>query len=408
MKSQVKRFLNRNYVANYDRYAALVKPVFGLLKNGKNEKRVFVLAPADPGSLGDEAMLAVSVHQLAKHFDKVCVISGTTDWDRTIKQYNLPCQFMAIRLIYWAPLSWLQLYRYAAKLRPEQVCVIGADVIDGFYSPWFSLSRLSVLDLSEAYALSVKMLGFSFNSQPDERCADYLRTISTSKVQLYARDRVSHERMLARDIANTLTADIAFLLEPINCQSRIESISASFACLNICSVHVRLFGQSYIDKIKRFYTDLMQQHLDLEFLLISHDRRIVALDHSDWTLLKEFRDELSPELQSRAHLMSEDLLAAEAKWLCSQAKFCVVGRKHMGVGALGGETPTMFFGYQGKQAGLLASFNIDPKLALIDAEQSTEEWLQQFDNFYKELPQIKASIIDALPGVKKLSQKNFA
>ena len=385
----------------------MAKIFFSRLNGKPTENVVFLVAPTMPGSLGDEAMLVTSITQLLNNYNKVYLLCHGKDWSKSIEQYNLACDFLNVRFLYQAPLGWPRLYRYFKTYKPREICVIGADIMDGFYSVSRSLSRLSILDISSVYLPSVKLIGFSFNSKPDESCASYMKSISNSSAVFYARDRVSYERMKHRNINNELTADIAFLLEPLNCEHRIKELKKPFVCINICSVHVLMFGQVYIDKIKEFYTCLMEQLHDFEFVLISHDRRIVALNHSDWTLLKEFRDELSPELQSRAHLMDEDLLAAEAKWLSSQADLCIVGRKHMGVGALGGETPTMFFGYQGKQAGLLASFNIDPKLALIDAEKSVDDWMHQFNLFHENLYQIKDLISEALHSVKQLSMKNF-
>jgi len=395
------------YTNLFLQFSSLAKFFFNRLNRNSTENVVFLIAPTMPGSLGDEAMIVTSITEFSKKFDMVYVICHGSDWSHSIGKYNLTCEFLDVRFLFQAPLGWPQLYRYIERYKPQQISVIGADVMDGFYSPSRSLSRLSILDLASTISKRVELLGFSFNARPDQRCVNYIHKLSKTPIKFFARDRVSHERMLDRNIENILTADIAFLLESKNCEQRISEIKGPYICLNICSVHVLMFGQIYINKIKNFYKSLIQNFQLHDIVLISHDTRKYADNYSDWSLLKEFYDELEPVLQKRVHLMSDNLLAAEAKWLCSQADFCIVGRKHMGVGALGGETPTMFFGYQGKQAGLLASFNIDPKLALIDAEKSVDDWMHQFGLFQENLSQIKDLISEALPSVKQLSMKNF-
>lgn len=364
-------------------------------------KTVYLIAPTEPGSYGDSAMIVSTIHKLQSKNLNVVVIGATNAWTSELAEYNLFIKTRAVRGLYSRFKSWPLLAFFFILDRPQSIYLFGADVMDGFYSVERSLARMAVLHLATSFSTDVRLLGFSFNDSPSETCRNYLKEISESGVKLFARDSVSSQRLSANGINNTNVADIAFMLEP---QRDFHfDIYANYVCVNLNAIQYQKFGDSFINKVVEYLNHLQSDGLNLVFL--PHDDRLYD-GLSDFSLMEKVFNRLA--LKDKAYLFKEKLNAQKIRALASKAQFCIVGRKHMGVGALGEGIPTIFFGYQGKQEGLLKSFNIEPFLALLEPSSNVQEWLVTTNEFINSLDIIKAKIKEALPKVISLSEKNFS
>lgn len=69
------------------------------------------------------------------------------------------------------PFSYETVAQELSLTGPDFGLVLGADVLDGYYSPVDAARMLLVADLMAAFGAKVSVLGFSFNSRPARRCA---------------------------------------------------------------------------------------------------------------------------------------------------------------------------------------------------------------------------------------------
>src|SRR6218665_195529 len=130
------------------------------------KQEVMLIAPADKGSLGDEAMLVSSIRQINQRGLKAVLVSGNGRWSEALVAYGL--QFREVRGLggYGSVTTILRMAYWLVRIRPAAVYLVGADVMDGFYNPDRTRIRLLVLHMANACCKDVRLLGFSFNAEP--------------------------------------------------------------------------------------------------------------------------------------------------------------------------------------------------------------------------------------------------
>lgn len=97
---------------------------------------------------------------------------------------------------------------------PELMVTIGADVMDGYYSPLTTSKLLLLSDAMARQGVRTIVSGFSFNASANPLVRDVFDELS-AQLKLNVRDQTSFARFqrFTRTSAR-LVADAAFLLEP--------------------------------------------------------------------------------------------------------------------------------------------------------------------------------------------------
>lgn len=385
------------------------------VKNSQQSADVFLIA-ADKkdliGSKGDEAMLKAAIEQIRSQNQDVQIVTSCIDRNceniahdlglRTVNQWVGP----------WMPLTFL---RQTLNSCPKQTYIMGADVMDGYYSPIGSLKMVIAADILSRSGSQVNFLGFSFNRAPSKLLKKAFLRLD-NQVRIYLRDPISFERFQCfTGRSGCLVADTAFLLTPTS----ESSVVHSFKDWALVQQHLgrKLLALNY-------HTILFKQDDDVWALEASMLTMIKTLSDKykiSWVLLphddREYAGDLLAMKSLNDHLQDSDLnyywfnappQASEVKGLIKSVDGVVTGRMHLSIAALGQGVPVLVLTYQGKFAGLLQHFGLPEWIEVSPASAMDSDYLTNVvERFIVDLPLLTEQVVKELPAVKSLALKTF-
>lgn len=365
------------------------------------------------GSLGDQALLGGIVAVLTQKGYKEIMVLCKRGAEPP------PPLGIAINLIpAWNDLRSIPLLIKTIK-SVDTVIVIGADTLDGFYSPFESGMRILLADLSNSLGCHTRMISFSFNAQPHPSTITALRNLPDA-VQLFVRDNVSADRV-AGFTGHTphLVADIGFLIQPALSCALDKSVGdwaqdqkqqkRAVVAWNISPHSLHNLGADAVSKVitasAQVIRCLISEH-NAAVILVPHDSRSHA---SDLQLLIRLKEALVDISDNRVLLLSDAYNAMEIKAACRHCDFLFTGRMHLMVAALCSGVPAVAIEYQGKFTGLFNLFQFDTSYTITAELACNKVELEHFViSKFIERNKIKKSLLERLPGVLKLSEKNLA
>jgi polysaccharide pyruvyl transferase WcaK-like protein len=375
---------------------------------------VLILPPAPPGSLGDEAMLLATISVLRDYgVQKI----GILTYDISNNYISIPkVSFYQLRdyLRYNIREGLLRFISHTQEY--THLYLIGADVMDGYYSRSETLKKIELARVSALCGLKVVLLGFSFNSDPDELCINALKNLPT-RVHIFIRDPVSYRRLtkylVDRNIS--LSADVAFLLEPnitraevINYINHLTQLK--YRGYNLIGVNLSylILGKepkqvevnSLISLISDILLKIATLYANTVFVFVPHDLRGPM---NDYILSKMLADKLK---NKQVLLIPESFNSQEIKSICGQLDVAFTCRMHMGIACLSQSIPIAAIGYQGKFEGLMELFGLE-KLLLDSTCLNQNNLLNIFLYLIENQEKLKSTIQRKLPEVKLLAKKNF-
>ena len=197
--------------------------IFGFVRRLPNS--AIILPPAAPGSLGDEAMVCASIDYLSQQgIENISLIEHTDKQTYpvdVIENINVRNFFMYQ--------SW---YKFIASFiyvgwkvnQYERFYALGADVMDGYYSNYYTFKTVKIAEIASFIGCSTGILGFSCNRQPTNISKQLLSGLPSS-VRLNARDKISYQRLID-SISHpvNLVADLAFLLKPAEQSDKLARV----------------------------------------------------------------------------------------------------------------------------------------------------------------------------------------
>lgn len=358
------------------------------------DKRALICPTTTPGSIGDEAMVQALTKKLVDRGFTVdlLVISQEEDWssiDGIENKIDLP-RFS--QYLHYIP----QLNQYT------HFYLIGADCLDGYYDVLTAQWLLWITYCASLVCDNVTIVGFSFNKTPNNSFKKPFSALDLPNVRINNRDPLSFERF--RKYSNTknyLTADVAFMLEPIDAPTKIHNVFG----LNI-SPH-SLVDKS-LDDIVSHFTYEINKILDLNksqhILLLPHDFRG---EKSDAVILEEIIKKVKSPRVSIAHYNKHP--AREIKGLTKQLDYVISGRMHLAIAALGCGTPAICVTYQDKFEGLFQHFGLSSKELAVKPEEIMQDdgLLKIYQYMQAEHPKLRKEIESKLGDVLSLSSDNL-
>jgi len=317
------------------------------------------------------------------------------------------------------PFSYETVAQELSLTRPDFGLVLGADVLDGYYSPVDAARMLLVADLMAAFGAKVSVLGFSFNSRPAKALREVFRLLDPGVV-LNLRDAISLQRFddFARKRARLVT-DSAFMLTPRAETAAVKQIADMVARQRaqgrkvfVFNIHPMLFKRPEPAKLERMIelaagamARMSRQH-NASWLLLAHDYRPGIADDN---CLRPLAARLQPTLGEHVHHVDQVLSASEIKAVVGLVDGVITGRMHLAIAALGQGTPVAAITYQDKFQGLFAHFGISESLLLSPAQflvgDSFEAFLLHFLGAYEAAGE---QVRQMVPEVMELSRANVA
>ncbi|HBG05172.1 MAG: hypothetical protein A2075_02710 [Geobacteraceae bacterium GWC2_58_44] len=375
-----------------------------------------VIFPPDPeallGSKGDEALI-VSLLASLRRIDaalEICIV--TQSEQASADAGRLGCR----PLMVWRERGPLQ--RSAAALAgADGVVVVGADIMDGYYSPVSALQRWLLLDLAARQGKRSVVIGCSFNGRPSPYLARALHCLD-HRVAVNLRDPLSFARFQPfSGAASRLVADIAFLLPPDNDSAAVAEVRGWVESQQLRQQSVLGFNIHYL-----LYQDCSEPQMAalvataaeaLARLLESHTVSVLLIPHdyrgslSDAACLSRIFDALEESFARRVYFRAEPMTAAELKAVAGCTDLMVTGRMHLAIAALGQGKPVGALTYQDKFHGLFKLFGLPDWLLLDPAALQGDRLYLMMERLLRERHALAAEVQRELPGVIELSRRNM-
>ena len=384
----------------------------------RNVNRLLIV-PCDPwsftGSRGDEAMILAVAHYFTDKYPGIEIAAITAD-----PAASSAAQRMGFKpLEAWrAPMLLRNISDAIEQFDPDLAIVLGADVIDGYYSPMVSLTLMATADLLARRGTRTSLLGFSFNAKPSKALRAGLDSLCP-RLSLNVRDAVSMGRFHEFSAtAAKLVADTAFLLKPATSSPRYQEVSEwvdarkrSGDVVLAVNVHPMLIKDAQdrqLTKLNSTISDALEDLGDnhsISFLLLPHDYRDNIGDNQ---CLGPIAHRLSSRFPGRVCHVAEKHSAAELKALAGLPDGLVSSRMHLAIAALGMGRPVAAFTYQDKFQGLFRHFDLPEWLLMSSPCNSTAKELSStLQRFIRELPVLRTHVAKTLPTVLALAERNL-
>lgn len=400
IRNSLKKNLNKIYLNHHETMISFIKksPVYECIPD-----LVFLVPPTTAGSLGDEAMVVACYTRLIQEGKRCIIVSGDVDGNERLKLYGIAPEMIGIKGLYDGFLGIKGFQDKLLKYQPECVYLIGADVMDGFYSVTRSINRLTILKLASEFCTDTRLLGFSFNAEPEAKVLEFFKKCS-GLFKIQPRDPVSAERLTRHKIENRCVADLAFLLTPDHI-IKDKILSKAYICINLNAIHLNKWGIDFFDLSVSMVEHLFK-NTEYQLVFVSHDfRKFDGI--SDYDFARKVTRQLKIEDDERVIFIDEFATAAQLKGIASGAYFAITGRMHFAIAALGNAIPTIMIGYQGKQEGLAQHFGLDVKNTVITPTASKSEAIYIINNIERSRDDIFSLLESKLSSVKALSNSNI-
>lgn len=368
------------------------------------------------GSRGDSAMLDSALDQVKRNFPngKTYIACSSTEASDVATIRN--CSSFLVWGGVSMPFNFLRALR---QIEPSVGLIMGADVMDGHYSPVMSLRMLIAADLMARYGVDSRFLGFSLNAQVPFLVKAAFRGLNT-KVKINLRDPISLDRfnkIVGR--GGNLVADTAFLLLPeiktheplkiiewIAAQKRLGKIVLGI------NFHPMLFSKiNTNEKTQKLARSLavsmfnIQSYINISWILIPHDDRVNV---GDILALEKLLLQLPEEVKRSTYRVLVPPEAKEIKAIVGELDGVVTGRMHLAIATLGQGVPVITFDYQGKFEGLMRHFRF-PDWLVVDPVDAIDATLltELISRFITELPDLKLQVCQMLPNVLAATNATF-
>ena len=379
--------------------------------------RRLLIVPSDAqtliGALGDDAMIstAMSMGRAACPDVEIDVLTATPRAQEAARALGLnPVSI-------WAGGDYVaRLFDHLSAAAYDAVLLLGADVMDGYYSALTSTKLIVTADLASRFGARVAFLGFSFNDRPAAALKPFFDGVGPG-VRFNVRDAISLSRFEAFTTARgRLVADSAFLLQPATdddkARATLDWIAAQKAqgrTVVGLNVHPMLYASPRREDLDRMIAvsvaALEGADPAIAWLVLPHDYRA---ERGDAAILRPIHDRLSDAVKARTFYLEGTHSAAVLKAVAGAMDGVVAGRMHLAVASLGRGVPVLALTYQGKFDGLFRLAGLPEWLLLSPDQAFVEARLSQvLARFLSELPALKASVGAHLPDLRAASALNY-
>ena len=391
----------------------------------KADRRHLVIVPCDPGSVGgsrgDEAMIMGVINKYRSKFPQIPVSIVCSDEKGISYVTQFPIGVVQSIASWNGNYPLERIYTSIINAHPSDVVILGADCMDGYYSPLISLTLLALHDLSASTpGISSCLLGFSFNAKP-YRLLKYAYNRLGGNVIINLRDRVSLSRFTRFTSKKAgLVADAAFMLQPnydFEGYDRLEEWvkdKRRNGSQIVMGMNFHPMLRSYSGKddiisdaliIAKNVARILRERTDIVFVFIPHDDRSQLTDN---LMLGEMYKYLSDcGLDDRVYYEQHVYRADQLKGLCRLLDGIVSSRMHLAIAALGQGKSVMAASYQGKFEGLFDHFNIPHKYILSANKFISSEMVDCFGDYVSNLEALNTVVARSLPNVIQLSENNI-
>ncbi|MBS4753306.1 polysaccharide pyruvyl transferase family protein [Nocardioides sp. zg-ZUI104] len=312
-----------------------------------------VISTVGLGNVGDQAMLEAFLDNSTEHVH--VVMPATNSLTLPIRHAHRATLVHLPGLVDGMPYRRKNSRKAFVELvRSAKTCsVIGADIMDGGYSPRESVLRCSVLALAHRLGADTAVMGFSWNGNAHPLARDAIRGIA-STTTLYARDPLSASRLKADGIRCTEVADTVFSFDQIDAPRDLLSWRSSQAHRRLVVVNASGLVAS-ATMIREYVTAVSALRArDFAVLLVPH---VLRQGDNDLNACSDVYSHFHAD--PAVHLVTRLMQPAEVSWIVSEAEAVFTGRMHLAILSLNHGTPPCVVSTQGKVEGMLSLFGLE-------------------------------------------------
>jgi len=293
----------------------------------------------------------------------------------------------------------------------KTLVLIGADVLDEGYAPDRSRASIDAMSLASAAGVPNRIIGFSINDTSSPGLGQRLKRARENGTQLFARDAVTHQRLIDAGIKDArLVGDLALLMPPAEFEELPADLQEFF------NDHAgQVVGLNFTEVVMGSgeFKDRLFANVAAAAKTLGDERgqRFVLIPHDDQggveylQALYAVMQEACPDYVRMVEPMPGAPILKRIAGSCVHVFTC---RLHLGIATLGMSRPVTGFPYQGKWEGQFAHFEIQgglvPKESLpADPDAFTQLMRDRIDAS----DAVAAQVASRLPEVKALSRANF-
>ena len=378
---------------------------------GRRAPRALIVPPAGWGSLGDVAMLNGALSALKA--------SGITSVDVALpppeEVDSAPFDNFIGGLDWFYkgnPEDQARLHRHLDDY--SHVLLVGADCIDGSYNPKSIIRRIELVGEAMRRGSRGRILGASFNENPDEQCVEALRHFPADG-DILARDPASRHRMeqsIGRAIVQT--ADLAFLCPPDPHHGLSSAVLEWIAgqrgegrrvvALNI-NANIGRTIDGFVAAHRAIIERLLEQRVSI--VLVPNDVRTEKND--EYFLRLAARKFFGEAARWMRWLPARHPSATKA--VLGAVDLLISSRMHAAILAAGAGRPSFCFVYQGKFEGLYDMLGLDQQSLLFSPDELVASPAAMADHALSALARaetLAATLRRSLPAVHQLAMRNVS
>ena len=390
--------------------------LFFIISSLRKKEGVLILTPSDPGSIGDEALLQSTIDYLHSHQVKKI---GLIKYKKDVSWHNeTPITECIDAESFFTSNSIKSIVEFLIKsMGYKKFYILGADVLDGFYSDRHAAWRLDLARYASLSGISTSIIAFSLRDIIKPYTLKAFKKIPKN-IFLTTRD-VQSEKIL-KDTTNKdaiVTTDVAFLLHPTNTPLLLETQSWAEQQKLVIGININPYflkdqSKESIDNLLTVYTSLIanfHKSFSCSFMLIPHDVRASTIRYHEVRLTEQLFTHLPSHIQNVSRIIpSFSLSASEIKYAAGLCGFVITGRMHLAIASLSQGVPVVSISYHdNKFFGLYEQFDLQNLVFsqedLYDHKKISEALLQ----LITDKKRITQKIAEKLPGVVARAYKNF-
>ncbi|MGX1159831.1 polysaccharide pyruvyl transferase WcaK-like protein [Arthrobacter sp. SLBN-100] len=403
---KIVRTLRASYI-NFEivwRLDALLALLASMRPSPERDHHV-LLAATGGGNIGDQAMLESFIQNADGPL--TIITSDSNSLAIPEEHANRVAVHEIKRLVSGLPVLRLSDTRRFIKVlrRAKSYSVVGADIMDGVYSPEQSIARISSINCALTMGVNSRILGFSWSPNAVRSAKAGMRRLN-NRAQIFARDPESLSRLKADGVTGSQpVSDTVFSFGTLESSPHIDQWVGTQKSKGR---KVAIFNASGLISRR---IDLSQDYHEIIAFLVASNYRVILLPH----VIRPGDDD-SEAIRSLSascrgfgdaiYEVRELLTPGQVKGLVSQVDLVVTGRMHLAVLALTAAVPTITFGTQGKVEGLYKLVNLE-KFCISPERHVGKKAIEIIRSLEKEPGIARDSIAKALPGIISSSKHNF-
>ena len=304
-----------------------------------------LIAPPGDGNIGDQALVEAFVESTTGPV--VVVVRSTENFRLPTGDSDRVTVLAMPDLVYGSGSAHAAAITTLTRLvaGSRSLSVIGADIMDGRYSPRGSVRRATIAEIGALAGVDSRIIGFSWNSRPRVCARRALVRASRAGAVALLRDPLSAQRAAGDGVVGvTPTADLVFLAETV--APAPIALPTPYAIVNVSGLIARTADHTgeYLRIVDHF------RSVGIHVVLLPH---VIKAMTDDLTACRKVAQLVGDQ---GVTLISTVLTPAQVRGLAAGAELTVTGRMHLAVMSLLGGTPAIALATQGKVEGLMELF----------------------------------------------------